>query len=108
VFHHHDSQISVVLCAENQEHHCHDTENTNNCCAIENCFLNNLFTKADDFKIIKPILNNFDIITNDFPVYLISQITDLNGLPFRQKPYIFLFYTDFVSQSAGLRAPPVC
>jgi len=118
VFHHHDNQITATSCAAYQEHycsenteqhHCHDTKNTGKCCVNENCPLSTPFTKADDFKQIKPVFNNFDfIIINIFPTYQITQITDLVGLPFRQKPYLPLFYSEFISQSMGLRAPPAC
>ena len=116
VFHHHDHLTPVVLCVISQEHHCdgttehhcHDTENTNKCCIIENCSLNAPFTKANSCKLIKPVFNNFDFIINNIPANQITQIADLKGLPFRQKPYLPLFYSEFISQSMGLRAPPDC
>ena len=117
VFHHHDNQMSVVLCAENQKHHCDentephncpDTEHAQKCCTIENCLLSNPFTKADGFELTKSIVNNFDFIINNSAVYQAVQITNLAGLPFRQNPYLPLFYVDFVAQSIGLRAPPAC
>ena len=119
VFHHHDSQQFAVICAENQKHDCnehtkqkkhcdHENHSKNSCCVIENCLLSNLFTKTDRFKLTKPIVSNFDIIINNIPVYKTVQITDLAGLPFRQNPFVPLFYSEFISQSIGLRAPPVC
>ena len=117
VFHHHDNPISVVFCAENQKHHCPDhteqhncpdTENTHKCCTFQNCLLGAPYTKTDDFKPIKPGFDNFEFIVIISSSNRITPITDLTGLPFRQKPYLPLFYSEFVSQSIGLRAPPAC
>ena len=117
VCHHHDNPMSVAMCAANQQHRCdenaehqhrHDSGNTNQCCVFDNCLLNIPFTKAAGYKQIKPTFNNVVSIISNFPVYRITQITDLAGLPFRQKPYLQLFYPEFISQSMGLRAPPGC
>ena len=118
VFHHHDHehQTSADVCVVNQEHHCGectenhcpDAENTGRCCVVKNCLLNSPFTQANTYKLTKPVFNNFDFIINNIPVCQTIQITDLTGLSFRQIPDIFLFYTDFVAQSIGLRAPPAC
>ena len=118
VCHHHDydNQTLVVVCSTNQEHNCaqhtnnqtcHDTKNAHTCC-VENCHLNDFFTPTNTVRFSKPIFNTIDIIIHNIPACQTIQITDLAGLPFRQKPYIPLFYTDFVAQSIGLRAPPVC
>ena len=117
VYHHHNDQMFVVLCTVNQGHHCdgtahnhhgEDAENTNRCCASEDCQLNTLYTKADDFKLTKPIFeeSNFDI--NTLIVNQTIQIADLTGLPFRQNPDLLLLYSEYLSQSIGLRAPPTC
>ena len=135
LFHHHNSPLSASYCIANQTHHC--TENTkhhcaedadrykkypdnesthnypdnksaNNCCTIENCLLSAFFTKIDGFKLTKPVVNNHDIFFYDIPTFQTLHINDLAGLLFRQKPYLLLFYSAFVSQSPGLRAPPVC
>ena len=64
IFHHHESQQPAVFCNENQEHYCDEdtgrhecpgTENAHKCCTIENCFLDNPFTKADVLKLTKPV-----------------------------------------------------
>ena len=116
-FHHHDSQLSAVMCAENKKHHCAenteqhkcpDSENAHKCCIIENCLLSNSITKTDDFKLTEPIVNNSYIIINNIPACQTLQITDWAGLSFQQNPYVLLFYSEFVSLSIGLRAPPVC
>jgi len=117
VFHHHDCQLFAVICAENhncnenakQKNHCdHENHAKNSCCVFENCLLSKPFTKADDFKLTKPIINNFDIFFIYTPANQTIIITDLTGLPFRQRPYLLLFYSDFISQPIGLRAPPAC
>ena len=115
---HHDDQTIVAVCSANQEHdcaqhsehsnNCHDTEDSHTCCVIKNCLLSDFFTQTNTVRFSKPIFNTIDIIINDIPAYQTIQITDLAGLPFQQKPYIPLFYTDFVAQSIGLRAPPAC
>ena len=135
MFHHHNSALAAAFCVANQTHCC--TENTqhhctgnadrnntcpsdenahndpcnkcaNNCCTIENCLLNAFITKIDGFKLTEPAANSLNIFIHTIPTFLTHHINDLAGLPFRQKPYIPLFYTTFVSQSPGLRAPPVC
>ena len=118
VFHHHDSQLPAVFCTETQKYHncdgntgqhnCPETQNAHNCCTVENCLLNDSITKSDDFKIIEPIVNNLYIITNNALACKTFQITDLEGLPFRQKPYLPSCHLQYISQSLGLRAPPVC
>ena len=108
IFHHHDNPMSVVLCAEDHEHHCPDTETPSKCCTFQNCLLGAPYTKADDFKPIKQGFDNFEFIVIISSSNRITPITDLTGLPFRQKPYLPLFYSEFVSQSMGLRAPPAC
>ena len=116
VFHHHHDQMPVTECAANQEHHCdknteqhchHENKSTHKCCIIENCHLDTTpFTKANSPKQIKPTFNNFVFIANTFPIYQIIQAADLEGLSFREKPYLPLFCSEFISQSMGLRAPP--
>jgi len=140
LFHHHDSQLSAAICAENIEHrcaanncpdndkasncpdnksatNCPDTDNANDCpdnkrahkcCTIENCILKDFITKADGFKLSKPFFDKIDFIVNINPACHTLQITDLTGLPFRQKPDLPFFYDEFISQSLGLRAPPAC
>ena len=117
LFHHHENPVSVDVCAESYKHCCsdnnkekqnHSAEHTNKCCVFDNCILNNPFTITDNYKQIKPEFNSFFTVKNIGAFDGITQITKLDGLPFRQKPYLLLFYTEFISQSMGLRAPPVC
>jgi len=112
-----NNQTPVAVCSENQKRNCcKHTEEQNNPntthekkgCDIKKCLLRNLFSQENSIKLPKPILNDFDFIISDILACRIIPITDFAGLPFRQKPYIPLFYADFVSQSIGLRAPPAC
>jgi hypothetical protein len=43
-----------------------------------------------------------------FPMNPVVEITGLEGLPFRQKPYLPTCHTGYITRSLGLRAPPVC
>ena len=42
-----------------------------------------------------------------FSICPIVEITGLEGLPLRQKPYLLTCHTDYITRSLGLRAPPV-
>jgi hypothetical protein len=116
--HDHDNQTLVAACATNQEHDCnHDTEqhkdcpdanDVHKCCVVDNCILNDLFAPTNIVKLPKKFFNSFDFFTSNISDNQTIQVADLSGLPFRQKPFIPLFYTEFISQSIGLRAPPIC
>ena len=124
LFHHHESQLSAAICAENLTHQCSESthkypanDNANNypvnerahkCCTIDNCILNDVISKAGGYKLSEPVFNNINVIVNNNPACHSFLITYLTGLPFRQKPYQPFFYDDFISQSLGLRAPPAC
>jgi len=112
-----NNQAPVVACSTNQKRNCSKHTEQQSCsntthekkgCDTEKCLLRNLFSQENSIKLPKPIFNDFDFTISDILACRITPITDLTGLPFRQKPYIPLFYADFVSQSIGLRAPPVC
>ena len=113
----HNSIIPVTVCSTNQKHNCskhakqHNypgTKQEKKCCDTERCFLHNLSLQESSVKLPGLSSNDVDVSISDIPVYRTIQITELTGLPFRQKPYIPLFYAHFVSQSIGLRAPPAC
>jgi hypothetical protein len=124
--HHHHNQIPVALNIANHEHgsdathdhHHHDdaapaehNDNSHGHEVIEDCLLEKAFVRiGSDRQAFQTLDFNFDLLPCLLPLfsgYSISQITD-NGLPFRQKPYLQSFHTDYISQSLGLRAPPVC
>ena len=116
VFHCHSDQLLSVVCSASQGHYCdgtahehHSHEATNKCCTIENCQLDNLFyTEADGLKQIKPVFDTIDFCIIIFSAEQTFSTNDLTGLSFRQKPYIPLLYSEYFSQSFGLRAPPIC
>ena len=111
------SQTSVTVCPEIKTYSCckhaaqhssQDAKNEKKCCDKEKCLMHNLFSHNCSIKIPKPLSNNFDFNISNIPACQITQITDLTSIPFRHKPYTPLVYAGFVSQSIGLRAPPVC
>jgi len=101
--HHHHEATSVFFtvycedCSDEHEHHTlTDTAyNTPSgkytkhiCCSYTNCDC-------------KQNLNN--LVAN---VLITQNFVDNTIIHFQQKPYFFPFYTEFVVQSLGLRAPP--
>lgn len=123
--HHHHNQILVIVCGNHHEHdgvteehrhhaathpvsqctdpdgHCHG--------AVEDCSLTKIIVRiGNDRQAIQHIDFELSPCMPAFPVHPITTITSLESLPFRQKPHLPLFYTDYISQSLGLRAPPAC
>ena len=49
--------------------------------------------------------DSYTLASNTFDI---QDFVDNVGIHFRQKPYVPLFYSEYTSQSMGLRAPPVC
>ncbi|MDR1226446.1 MAG: hypothetical protein LBK47_06040 [Prevotellaceae bacterium] len=124
--HHHHNQIPVVVCGNHHEHkgttpehHHSGTYSISPCAdpdghcdgATEECSLAKAFVKSGADK---PALQSLDVNVNLLTLpcipagYSMLQITDNGGLPFRQKPYLPSYHTEYVSVSLGLRAPPVC
>ena len=124
--HHHHETISICFCdmhgtncEETCTHEHHDTQTTHHeqhefpssddCCYIDTFYApthNNLKTschlheKCECGKMILYALISTSIYTSDFVEDTI--------IHFRQNPCVQLFYSDFISQSIGLRAPPAC
>ena len=113
--HHHHGEEEICFlsscCQDNEEAHHHEQDgipSSEKCCTIDN-----VYTSANNdtkiaccdhencscgqwlYAIVPNILNTCDFVEN-------------TTIYFRQNPYIILFYADFVAQSVGLRAPPVC
>ena len=116
--HHHDlSTVCFLLshCAGNEETHkhasdsdCqqHDDENSR-----EECPLKNVYVKLENSKFFVDL--NLDKhfqypVLVLFPVKSIVKITDSGNLPFRQKPCLLSYCTEFIARSSGWRAPPAC
>ena len=116
--HHHHTVSTVCFpssqCADNEEAHppaadscCHH----NNESQREECPLKEMYVRPENNNYLVDLSPGNDL---QYPaLFLFStsptvEITGLKGLPFRQKPYLQSYYTDCISQSIGLRAPPVC
>ena len=116
--HHHHNKAAVCILAihgagnKEMPKHTPDSgcQQHDNESEIEECPLKEVYVRFENNKLLVDVS-----LENDFqyPVLLFSfspmdRITDLKGLPFRQNPYLLPCYTDHISQSLGLRAPPVC
>jgi hypothetical protein len=95
-------------CKQAKQDNCSNTKSTQKSCDTQKCVLKNLFLQESNNKLPKPVFNSFNIITDCISDYQIIQISNLTLLPFQQKPYVPLIYSNFISQSFGLRAPPAC
>jgi hypothetical protein len=103
--HHHED---IVVCFFNS----HTCEHEEDSCPEKCCIIDNDYTPAENkvktschthnkcncgqmlFALISNSLNTPDFIDNI-------------AIHFRQSSYIPLFYSEFISQSVGLRAPPL-
>ena len=116
--HHHHNEAAVCFSTnhgadqEEMHKHAHNSgcQHHHDGSEMEECPLKEVYVRLENNKLLVDVS-----LENDFqyPVLLFSfnpidRITDLKGLPFRQNPYPLLCYTDHISQSLGLRAPPVC
>ena len=78
---------------------------------LEECPLKDLYVRHEN--ITSFVDEGLDAVVQ-YPVLFVlaigpvAEITDLEGLPFRQHPISLSCYTDYISCSLGLRAPPFC
>ncbi|MDR1739921.1 MAG: hypothetical protein LBR45_04115 [Bacteroidales bacterium] len=116
-YYQHTNQTPAAECAAKQKNDCCKHNKQDNSpdkntpqkdFGTHKCVLKNLFLQENSNKIPKLVANDFNTITGNIPDCQTALTTDLTGLSFRQKPYIPIFYADFVSHSIGLRAPPAC
>jgi len=122
--HHHHETICICFCNTpycegnkgtcTHEHHDANTthhENNHNeqCCSIDTIYTaeyKNIKTschvheKCDCGKTVVYVVPPNSLYTSDF--------VDETIIHFRQNPDLPLFYSEFISQSIGLRAPPAC
>ena len=112
--HHHHAQIPVAF-ATAHHHDTHEHDSTHNCdcnthehCNFEDCLLFNTIVRANNETQIKQFTDFAYAALPLFSVYSTPDIDNAFGLPFRQKPYLISYLTEYISQSLGLRAPPVC
>ena len=77
----------------------------------DDCFLKKIGVRFDNNgRMLASVDNDFKLLpglTPLSPFNRIVEITSSEGLPFYQKPYLLSCHTDFISQSTGLRAPPL-
>ena len=117
--HHHDIPVTVVATYYGHDcNHHNDDANPFKCkdpyCHenIEYCVLSMIYASFDyDKQRFQSYNFNFDLlpcVLTLFSDYSIPSITDDVNLSFRQKPYLISYHTEYISQSLGLRAPPVC
>ena len=96
---------AILLAHAVMPHHHHDDGNK-----IEECPLKAVYVRFDNNKSLVDLSNDNSIqypVLFLFPVNPVVEITKLESLPFRQKPYLLSYHTGYISQSIGLRAPPV-
>ncbi len=125
--HHHHNQVPVALNTSHHEHssdathdhHHHDdtvpaehNDNSHGHGGIEDCLLEKVYTKVgSDRQAFQTLDFDFNLLPCIIPLisgYSVPSIADDVGLPFRQKPYLLSYHTEYISVSLGLRAPPVC
>jgi hypothetical protein len=99
--HYYDHTLSAHQNCKTDEHN-----------SSEFCLLSQVYVKiSKEEQLIQPVEFNFNVfpcLLFLFPVNSVAKITDLNCLPFRQKPYLLFYHITYISHSIGLRAPPVC
>jgi hypothetical protein len=124
ISHHHHDNIPDFSAVAHHEHNCdshctqHDcTQHSEQChdplCHgnINDCSLSNFYACVDDrqtFQTYDFDLNMLPCVYALFSDFSIQSLVDEIGLPFRQKPYLQSYHAEYISQSLGLRAPPVC
>jgi hypothetical protein len=123
--HHHHNGIPVAFAITHHEHsdiehdhHLHDTAqpvkqegDSHKHTIAEECLLQTVYVKINHgeraFRLMDNGFDPFFCLFVLYATYSIPEITDY-GLPFWQKPYLISYLTEYISQSLGLRAPPVC
>ena len=120
--HHHGDTVICFLnshCKESHEVHNHEQhapyndEHSETPCSAKCCSIDNIYmSEGNSTKNVCRSHINCDcgqVIYALIPCILNTSVfSDDIVSHSQQKPDIPLFYTDFVSQSVGLRAPPVC
>jgi len=121
--HHHHENVGICFfnthCTDSKEAHHHKKNDTHNhehegnpfsekCCIIDNVY----FSTQNNIKIACRSHTNCNCGQTLYA--LISETLHIHDfvddivIHFRQNPYVPLFYSEFISQSIGLRAPPAC
>ena len=117
VLHHHHEDTSICFnnshCQDCKETHDSQTNDRNSYPGKCSIIIDDNYTPASNYLNISCHLHNKCDCTHI--LYALISTTLYTGdfvadliIHFRQNPFIPLFYSDFISQSLGLRAPPVC
>ncbi|MDR2805123.1 MAG: hypothetical protein LBB85_05680 [Dysgonamonadaceae bacterium] len=112
--HHHHLSEPTAMCTAQHEHPdaTHPDGETKGNVSFEACLISHIYTKADNNKpdIQSPDARFQPAICLLFlcPDCSIDQISVSSRRRFLPKPYLPFSSTEFIAQSAGLRAPPVC
>lgn len=131
--HHHHDSIAVAIvntfsaddeAVHNHGHgnnhiHTHSHDKANNTKAhdhsghelSEECLLNAPYLRQNQVKQFSSADNDFSPVPDFIILFSLVpriNINDYGELPFIQKPYLISYHTTYISQSLGLRAPPVC
>jgi hypothetical protein len=114
IFHRHHEEAGAGLihshCTDNEKacHHEHEHPfSSDRCCIVDNVYAparNIVKTSCRshtncDCKVLYALIST--------PLYINDFVDDIQ-IHFPKNPFVPVFYTKFVSQSIGLRAPPVC
>ena len=121
--HHHHGNVEICFfhthCKDSKEAHHHEQHDTHNhehegnplsdkCCIIDHVY----FASHNNIKIACRAHTNCDcgqmLYALISKTLSIQDFVDDTEIHFRQNPYAPLFYSEFISQSNGLRAPPAC
>lgn len=120
VHHHHGENVhSIVENAGQHNHDCtqhaypnhdceHETQDAGNCCSFNNCLLGDFFIFTHSYKCTKHGTHNCDEANHIVLQYNVPEINDSAELYCEKPPYILHFYSEFIAQFNGLRAPPIC
>ena len=113
--HHHHGEREICFfdscCKDSEKAHHHeqnDIPSSGKCCTIDNIY----YSTINDTKIA--CCDHENCSCGQWLYAVIPNILNTCGFienttfHFRQNPHALLFYSDFVAQSNGLRAPPAC
>jgi hypothetical protein len=90
----------------NECHLCHSQDE-----CFGDCFFSPVYVRlSDDKQLFKMVDFDFERLPCFFMLSsdnFVFKARNDNGLPFEQKPYLSFYLIEYISQSLGLRAPPV-
>lgn len=112
--HHHevdyDCHFHAIHICENSTHEVDDKQN-NNCCSSKSCTLTHVVIRSNEGHKDEHLTNTSHTPPTHYTLFY-SEINSENNinkdLLFSQILYIPIYYTNYISSSQGLRAPPFC